>query len=151
MKRGTTTGQVVAKRRCLRYFDAHLCQTTPYTVRMSRGTPGLTKNPSTRLDPLPIGTKVDVIGGVHRGQKAAILGHTPKMYNVQLLGGRITVVKRENVREIPPLSEPLPTPNETDLYRKLIELEMAKIQESMQVITALLDKMNLNQQCTLPK
>ena len=94
---------------------------------------------------IPVGTIVDVIGGVHVGQQATILGHTPKMYNIQLSEGRITVIKQGNVKAPSNSSESPRSFKSETMYRRLIELEMVKIQESLQNITKLLDQMSLTQ------
>ncbi len=92
-----------------------------------------------------MGAKVNVIGGVHRGQRATILGHTPKMYNVKLFGGKVTVVKHRSVKESLPSPEPNQSSDESAACRRLIELEMEKIRGSLEAITVLLDQMNLEQ------
>lgn len=94
---------------------------------------------------LPIGTVIDIIGGVYVGQQATILGYTPKMYNVKLTEGRVTVIKQRNAREVnisPGLAQ---CPTGAGVYRELIELEMQNIRGSLQNITTLLDRMSLEQ------
>ncbi len=92
-----------------------------------------------------MGAKVNVIGGVHKGQQATILGHTPKMYNVKLFGGKVTVVKHGSVKESLPPPEPNQSSDESAACRRLIELEMERIRGSLEAITVLLNQMNLEQ------
>ncbi len=113
---------------------------------MEQKTKGVASKQTMERSLLPIGTVIDIIGGVYVGQQATILGYTPKMYNMRLTEGRVTVIKQRNARKAiisPGLAQ---CPKGAGVYRELIELEMQNIRGSLQNITTLLDKMSLEQQ-----
>jgi hypothetical protein len=107
------------------------------------GKKGQEKGNTEPEDYLLKGTLVDVIGGVYPGRRAIILGHTAKMYNVKLDDGRVTLIRRTNVRPVSSRESPVRLPQDKGTCRQQIEVEMVKIHESLNTIVALLDRMNL--------
>lgn len=98
-------------------------------------------NKSVSKELLPIGTLVDVIGGVYPGKRATILGHTAKMYHEK---GKITMIKQSNVRPVSTSSSMKLEVEGTVPHRELIEQEMIKIYARVDMITELLEQMRLD-------
>lgn len=99
---------------------------------------------------LPVDTVVDVVGGVYPGMRATILGHTPKMYNVRLEGGKITVIKHGNVRPVSTLLKGSSKLETKESHQDLIEQELTKIYTSLDKITILLERMRLDKPVISP-
>jgi len=97
------------------------------------------------LNLLPMGTKVSIVGGTYKHQTALVVGHTAKMYSIQLEGGQRTSVRQHNVQPLPRESSVEVVTNLTDKekYGKLIEAEVRKVNQSLQLITIYLEKLDI--------
>ena len=100
------------------------------------------------LSLLPIGSKIEVTGGLYKRKTGVILGHTSKMYCIQLEDGRECKIRQYNARLAPEQETPDEMPKvdaltEKELYRKLIESEVKKVNRSLVLITKYLEKLEV--------
>ena len=74
-----------------------------------------------------------------------MVGHTDKMYLIQLEGGQQVHVRQHNAQLLPPEAPIDANPNVSDKekYRKLIEAEVRKVNQSLQLITIYLEKLEI--------
>jgi len=104
------------------------------------------KSDPPKADLIPIGAHVDVISGSYPGHWAVIVGHTAKKYHVRLDTGYVTALKKSSVK----LSSKQPNttaPREpkSPAYKALIQVELNKIQASLDEIYVLMNNIKIEE------
>jgi hypothetical protein len=96
-------------------------------------------NPQSDPHTAELGDLVEVLDGKHKGKQGRLWRRTPKMVEIQVNDTSMIMVKNTNFRI---MLEQMVVPNRQMIRRK-IDTEVAKIKQGMEVVTALLQQLDL--------